>query len=77
MGELLQRAANNPIITAADLPYRANAVINPGAARVGEETVLRLRVEELRDNSHLPVARSRDGMAARRSESEPPPRPPR
>jgi len=56
MGQLLQRAANNPIITAADLPYRANAVFNPGAARVGEETVLLLRVEDLRGISHLQVA---------------------
>ena len=30
----------NPIITADQLPYRANSVFNPGAARVGDETVL-------------------------------------
>jgi predicted GH43/DUF377 family glycosyl hydrolase len=71
MGELLQRAANNPIITAADLPYRANAVFNPGAARVGEETVLLLRVEDLRGISHLQVARSLDGMTAWRFDAEP------
>jgi predicted GH43/DUF377 family glycosyl hydrolase len=71
MGQLLQRAANNPIITAADLPYRANAVFNPGAARVGEETVLLLRVEDLRGISHLQVARSLDGMTAWRFDAEP------
>jgi len=37
MVQLLHRAANNPIITAADLPYPANAVFNPGAARRGWE----------------------------------------
>jgi hypothetical protein len=35
MVQLLHRAANNPIITAADLPYPVNAVFNPGAARRG------------------------------------------
>jgi Predicted glycosylase len=69
MGELLQRAANNPIITAADLPYRANAVFNPGAARVGEETVLLLRVEDPRDLARVGgagQATTRESRPARR-----------
>ena len=52
MGELLQRAANNPILTAADLPYPANPIANPGAAQVGEETFLLPRLEDLRRVSH-------------------------
>lgn len=45
---LFTRHPLNPIITAADLPYPANAVFNPGAARVNGDTVLLLRVEDLR-----------------------------
>ena len=33
---LFKRSASNPILTAADLPYPANSVFNPGAARVGQ-----------------------------------------
>jgi predicted GH43/DUF377 family glycosyl hydrolase len=71
MGQLFQRAENNPILTAADLPYGANAVFNPGAARVGEETILLLRVEDMRGISHLQVARSLDGMTAWCFDAEP------
>ena len=59
---LFHRHAGNPIITAADLPYAANAVFNPGAARVDGETILLLRVEDLRGISHLQVARSENGL---------------
>jgi predicted GH43/DUF377 family glycosyl hydrolase len=58
---LFTRHPLNPIITAADLPYPANAVFNPGVARVNGDTVLLLRVEDLRGISHLQVARSKDG----------------
>ena len=51
----------NPILTAADVPYPANSVFNPGAARVGDETILLVRVEDLRGISQLHVARSADG----------------
>jgi predicted GH43/DUF377 family glycosyl hydrolase len=60
--DLFTRHAANPIITAADLPWRANAVFNPGAGRVGDDTVLLLRVEDMRGISHLTVARSHDGI---------------
>jgi predicted GH43/DUF377 family glycosyl hydrolase len=60
--ELFSRHPANPIITAAQLPYRANSVFNPGAGRVGDETLLLLRVEDLRGISQLQVARSRDGV---------------
>ncbi|HXI44753.1 MAG TPA: hypothetical protein VNH13_00450 [Candidatus Acidoferrales bacterium] len=68
---LFRRSAHNPIITAADLPYPANTVFNPGAARVGEETVLLVRVEDLRGISHLQVARSADGETDWRFDPEP------
>ena len=59
---LFTRFPANPIITAGDLPYPANTVFNPGAARLDGDTVLLLRVEDLRGLSHLTVARSADGI---------------
>ena len=60
--QLFDRHPSNPILSAEQLPYAANAVFNPGAARVVDETVLLLRVEDLRGISHLQVARSKDGI---------------
>lgn len=68
---LFQRASANPIITIADLPYSANTVFNPGAVRFEGETLLLLRVEDLRGISHLTVARSHDGIGDWRIDSEP------
>jgi predicted GH43/DUF377 family glycosyl hydrolase len=59
---LFRRAIENPILVAADVPYPANSVFNPGAARVGDETVLLVRIEDLRGISHLHVARSSNGV---------------
>ena len=42
---LFRRSDLNPILTAADVPYPANSVFNPGAARIGDETILLVRVE--------------------------------
>jgi predicted GH43/DUF377 family glycosyl hydrolase len=56
------RSAANPILSVADLPYPANSVFNPGAAIVDGETVLLVRVEDMRGISHLHAARSRDGL---------------
>ncbi len=69
--ELFDRHPSNPILTVADLPYRANSVFNPGAGRVGGETLLLVRVEDLRGISHLIVARSADGATAWRFDEEP------
>jgi predicted GH43/DUF377 family glycosyl hydrolase len=69
--DLFTRHPNNPIITAAQLPYRANSVFNPGVGRVGDETVLLLRVEDLRGISHLLVARSTDGVTDWRFDAAP------
>ena len=60
--ELFERVAGNPILTAADLPYLASTVFNPGAARVGDEVLLLARVEDRRGISQLHVARSPDGI---------------
>ncbi|HEU5202873.1 MAG TPA: hypothetical protein VFU17_01115 [Candidatus Limnocylindrales bacterium] len=68
---LFGRSDANPILTAADVPYPANSVFNPGAARVGDETVLLVRVEDLRGISQLHVARSVDGVTDWRFDPEP------
>lgn len=68
---LFVRHPSNPILTAEDLPYPANTVFNPGAARVGDETVLLLRVEDLRGVSSLLVARSADGITDWRVDEKP------
>jgi predicted GH43/DUF377 family glycosyl hydrolase len=60
--ELFQRNAANPILSASDWPYQANAVFNPGAAVVDGETILLARVELLSGVSHLTVARSANGI---------------
>ncbi len=69
--ELFLRHPSNPIITVDHLPYRANSVFNPGAGRVGDETVLLLRVEDLRGISQLQVARSFDGVTEWRMDAAP------
>ena len=68
---LFTRSAHNPILTAADVPYPANTVFNPGAARGVDETILLVRVEDLRGISVLHVARSRDGETDWRFDPEP------
>lgn len=68
---LFRRSAHNPILTAADVPYPANTVFNPGAARFGDETILLVRVEDMRGISVLHVARSRDGETDWRFDPEP------
>ena len=55
------------------MPYHANSVFNPGAARLGDETVLLTRVEDLRGISQLHVARSRDGISDRAVRRRTPP----
>ena len=69
--DLFRRHPANPILTVDDLPYRANSIFNPGAAKVGDDTVLLLRVEDLRGISHLTVARSRDGVTDWRIDTAP------
>lgn len=71
MDGLFQRHPDNPIISPDDMPYPASAVFNPGAVLVGDETLLLLRVEDIRGISHLTVARSSDGVGGWRIEKEP------
>ncbi|MGH7802876.1 MAG: glycosidase [Candidatus Binatia bacterium] len=60
---LFQRHAINPILTAADWPYPAHTIFNPGATRLPDGTTLLLcRVEDRRGHSHLCAARSRNGV---------------
>ncbi len=62
---LLHRFDGNPILTAADWPYKVNSVFNPGATRLQDGTTLLLcRVEDLRGHSHFCVARSHNGIDA-------------
>ena len=60
---LFRREASNPILTAANWPYPAHSVFNPGATRLRDGTTLLLcRVEDRRGLSHLCAARSRNGV---------------
>ena len=69
--ELFTRSAANPILTSADVPYPANSVFNPGAARLAGETILLVRIEDLRGISQLHVVRSADGVSDWRWDPEP------
>lgn len=60
---LFHRHAANPILTAADWPYPAHTVFNPGATLLRDGTTLLLcRVEDRRGHSHLCAARSENGV---------------
>ena len=60
---LFHRHNGNPILTAADWPYPANSVFNPGATLLPDGTTLLLcRVEDRRGHSHLCAARSANGV---------------
>ena len=60
--DLFKRYSGNPILTPEKWPYPTNAVFNPAAAKVNSETLLLIRVEDMRGFSHLTVARSSDGL---------------
>ena len=60
---LLTRHPANPILTAAQWPYPAHTVFNPGVTRLRDGTTLLLcRVEDRRGQSHFTAARSRNGV---------------
>lgn len=60
---LFERHPSNPILTAAEWPYPAHTVFNPGATRLADGTTLLLcRVEDRRGHSHLTAARSANGI---------------
>jgi len=60
--DLFKRYEGNPILTPQDWPYPTNAVFNPAAVKLNNETLLLTRVEDMRGFSHLTVARSADGF---------------
>src|SRR3972149_7359318 len=61
--ELFRRHQLNPILTAADWPYPANSVFNPGVTLLPDGTTLLLcRVEDRRGHSPFCVARSANGV---------------
>ncbi len=60
--EPFKRHSDRPLICVCDLPCPANAVLNPGVAQVGDETVLLLRIEDRQGISHIRVARSANGV---------------
>lgn len=63
MPKLLVRHSGNPILTAADWPYPAHTIFNPGATRMPNgDTLLLCRVEDFRGHSHLCAARSKNGI---------------
>lgn len=69
--ELFQRYEGNPILTAENWPYPANSVMNPAAIRLNNETLLLVRVEDMRGFSHLTVARSPNGFTDWEIDPEP------
>jgi predicted GH43/DUF377 family glycosyl hydrolase len=70
--DLFRRHPENPILTAADWPYAAHTVFNPGAIQLPSgETLLLVRVEDRRGMSHLTVARSSDGVTDWQIEPQP------
>jgi beta-1,4-mannooligosaccharide/beta-1,4-mannosyl-N-acetylglucosamine phosphorylase len=69
--ELFKRYEGNPIIKPKQWPYPANAVFNPGAVKLNNETLLMVRVEDMRGFSHLTVARSDDGFTNWQVDSNP------
>jgi predicted GH43/DUF377 family glycosyl hydrolase len=68
---LFQRHSGNPIIQSRDLAYPAHSVFNAAATKVGDETLLLMRVEDRRGVSHLTVARSADGIGDWRIDPQP------
>lgn len=73
---LFHRHRGNPILTAADWPYPAHTVFNPGATRLRDGTTLLLcRVEDRRGHSHLCAARSPNGVDSWTIDPEPTLRP--
>ena len=60
--DLFERYEANPILTPQEWPYPTNAVFNPAAVKLNNETLLLIRVEDMRGFSHLTVARSPDGF---------------
>ncbi len=69
---MFRRFVGNPILSAAEWPYPATSVFNPGAVRLADgSTLLLVRVEDRQGISHLTVARSADGLTDWRIDAGP------
>jgi len=61
-GQLFYRHDDGPILSAEDIPWLVNSVFNAGAALLEDETLLMLRVEDRRGQSHFAIACSANGI---------------
>ncbi len=61
-GDVVARWDGNPVITREDIPFPCNAVFNAAAAKMGDQYILLLRVEDLEGKSVFALARSDDGL---------------
>jgi len=68
---LFTRYEGNPILKPENWPYPTNAVFNPAAVKLNTETLLLIRVEDMRGFSHLTAARSADGFSGWEIDSSP------
>ncbi len=68
---IFRRYEGNPILSPRDWPYPVNAVLNPGATQIDDETLLLVRVEDMQGFSHLTIARSKDGKTDWRIDEKP------
>jgi len=68
---LFRRYEKNPILTPSEWPYPVNAVFNPGATEIDGETLLLVRVEDMRGFSHFTIAKSKDGKTNWRIDPNP------
>jgi beta-1,4-mannooligosaccharide/beta-1,4-mannosyl-N-acetylglucosamine phosphorylase len=71
MKPIFNRSQANPILTVLDMPFTAEAVLNPGAAEHNGEVFLLLRVEDTSGYSSIYVARSRNGVTDWKIEAKP------
>ena len=62
MKELVKRHPDNPIITARDIPGRANCIFNSGAVIHGDEIVMLANTWAADWTPRFLIARSRDGV---------------
>jgi len=60
--DVFHRYERNPILTAADMPFRCNTVFNGTPVKIDDEYLLLLRVEGQQGYSFFALGRSRDGF---------------
>jgi predicted GH43/DUF377 family glycosyl hydrolase len=60
--DIFIRQGDGPLLTPDSLPFKANAVLNPGVVELDGEIILLLRIEDRRGVSEIRVARSANGL---------------